>query len=141
MTKKSKPVDGKLSPTLQKFVRGDLTPKEMHIAAMNKKCEQCGAPASLRIRVLVRLEELIEKSPEYVAQIMATNPDGTCTVPIIPTKYGAMVKVSDIGACDRCRTAAEQAAARCPDWCLVEISAPPEDRNPVHVQVPGMLVH
>jgi len=126
------------SEHIRKFIKGEMTPREMHIAAMNKPCEQCGHPASVRLRVLVLLDELVQRNPEFVAQIMVSNPDGTCTVPTIPTKYGPMVKVSDIGACDSCRRSAEQAAAKCPSWCLVEISAPPEDKNPVQVQVPQM---
>ena len=123
---------------IQKFIKGDLTAREMHIAAMNKKCEQCGRPASVRLRVLVLLDELVQRNPEFVAQVMVSNSDGTCTVPTIPTKYGPMVKISDVGACDSCRSAAEIAAAKCPSWCLVEISVPPEDKNPVHIQVPQM---
>lgn len=124
---------------IQKFIRGELSARETHIAALNKKCEQCGRPAVVRLRVLVLLDELIQRNPEMVAQIMLTSPTGSCTIPTIPTKYGPMVKVSDIGACDQCRSTAEKAAAKCPSWCLVEISAPPEDRNPVQAQVPGKV--
>ena len=131
-----KKMNGRKPEHIQKFLRGEMTPRETHIAALNKACEQCGALAAVRLRVLVLLDELVQRSPEFVAQIMVANPDGSCTVPTIPTKYGPMVKVSDIGACDSCRSAAERAAARCPSWCLVEISAPPEDKNPVHFQVP-----
>lgn len=134
-----KKVNGRAPEHIQKFAKGELTPRETHIAALNKRCEQCGRPASVRLRVLVLLDELVQRSPELVAQVMMTNPDGSCTVPTIPTKYGPMVKVSDVGACDSCRSAAEKAAARCPSWCLVEISVPPEDKNPVHAQVPGKV--
>ena len=57
---------------IRKFLKGDLTPRETHIAAMNKRCEQCGAPASVRLRTLVLLDELVQRSPELVAQIMVT---------------------------------------------------------------------
>jgi hypothetical protein len=133
-----KKMNGRTPEHIRKFVSGEMTARETHIAALNKPCEQCGRPASVRLRVLVLLDELVQRNPELVAQIMVSNPDGSCTVPTIPTKYGPMVKVSDIGACDSCRSAAEIAAAKCPSWCLVEISAPPEDKNPVLFQVPEM---
>jgi hypothetical protein len=131
-----KKVNGRTPEHIRKFVRGEMTARETHIAALNKPCEQCGRPASVRLRVLVLLDEMVQRNPEFVAQIMVSNPDGACLVPTIPTKYGPMVKVSDIGACDSCRHAAESAAAKCPSWCLVEISVPPEDKNPVQFQVP-----
>ncbi len=123
---------------IKRFMDGRATPDEAHRAiGIRKKCEQCGAPAAVRIKVLVELQELTRRQPEFVAQIMVTNPNGPF-VPTVETKHGHMVKVSDIGACDLCRVDAERAAARGPSWCIVEI-----DRRglssefPTLVQVPA----
>lgn len=123
---------------VRRFMGGTMTPQEVHTQALNMRCEQCGAPAAERIRVLVQLKELVARNPEYVAQIMATNPDGP-SVPTVPTKYGPMVKVSDVGACRNCAAAAEKAAARGPSWAIVEITRGPDPTNRVVVQVPGAL--
>jgi hypothetical protein len=64
-------------------------------------------------------------------------------VPTIPTKFGDLAVISDVGTCDRCRPAAERAAAhpsrRIPralrESLLVEILEPPENLNPVSAQV------
>ncbi len=121
---------------LKRFMGGRATPQEVFRAVgVRKKCAQCGCPASVRIRVLVELKELIKRQPEFVAQIMASNPTGQPVVPTVPTIHGPMVKVSDVGACSQCRTAAERAAARGPSWAIVEIDAGPKET--VQAQVPG----
>ena len=126
---------------LKLITGGNMTPSELHRAiGIRKSCMYCGQPAAVRIRVLVALDELTRRQPEYVAQIMATNPDGSWTVPTLPTKYGPMVKVSDVGACSHCRREAEIAAARGPSWAIVEISAGPDPTNKVAAQVPVALV-
>ena len=122
---------------VKKFMDGRMSPQELHRAlGIRKKCEQCGAPAAVRIRVLVELAELVKRQPEFVAQIMATNQNGPY-VPTIDTKYGKMVKISDVGACENCRKSAEIAAARGPSWCIVEIDRGPSPTNPVSGQVPN----
>lgn len=123
---------------IKRFAGGKMTPQEMHVQAMHKPCALCGMPASARLRTLVQLNELIKRQPEFVAQVAATNPAGPF-IPTVPTTYGPMVKVSDVGACTRCRKQAEIAAARGPSWAIVEISEGPEARNPVHAQVPGLI--
>lgn len=123
---------------IRKFMDGRATPQEIHRAiGIRKNCVYCGRPAAIRIKVLIELGELTKRQPEYVAQIMVTNPNGPY-VPTIPTIHGPMVKVSDVGACDLCRADAEKAAARGPSWAIVEI-----DRGPVEkttVPVPSSLV-
>lgn len=121
---------------LKRFASGKMTPQEMHVQSLHKSCAVCGAPATVRLRTLVQLSELVKRQPEFVAQVMATNPNGPY-VPAVPTIHGPMVKVSDIGTCPNCRKAAEVAAARGPSWAIVEIVEGPESRNPVLVQVPG----
>jgi len=115
---------------LTKFMQGRMTPDEAHRAyGIRKKCNSCGRPAAIRIKVLVALDELTKRQPEFVAHIAATNPDGPY-VPTVPTKYGPMVKISDIGACDNCKRDAERAAAKGPSWVIVEIDRGPGDVKP-----------
>ena len=126
----------------QEILKKKLAPHELHRAlGIRKKCEQCGAPAAIRIKVLVALDELTRRAPEYVANIMASNPDGPF-VPTIETKYGPMVKTSDIGACDNCRVEAEKAAAKGPSWAIVEIDRQGLSGSfPIVAQVPGFSEH
>jgi hypothetical protein len=112
---------------LDKFMKGQMTPSEVHKKyGVRKSCQSCGAPASIRIRVLVTLAELTQRQPEFVANIAASNPDGPY-VPTVPTKFGPMVLISDVGACDNCKGEAERAAAHHPSWAIVEINRGPKD--------------
>lgn len=120
---------------IRKLAGGSMTPQEMHRAiGLRKRCVGCGQPAAVRIKVLVQLSELVKRQPEFVAQIMATNPEGP-VMPTVPTKFGPMVKVSDVGACELCRKTAMVTAARAPSWALVEIDEGP--KNTTQVQVPS----
>ena len=122
---------------IKKFAGGRETPQEMHRRlGIRKNCALCGHPAAIRIKVFAPLAELIKRTPEYVAGICASNPDGPY-VPTIDTTYGKMVKISDVGACDLCKTQAEKEAAKGPSWMLVEIDRGPG--NTVAVQVPAGL--
>lgn len=109
---------------INKFDGGNRTPDEYHrehgFSRTSRKCAVCGAPSAIRIRVLIALDELTRRQPEYVAQIAASNPNGPY-VPTVKTKYGDMVLISDVGACDNCKTAAEVEAAKGPSWAIVEI--------------------
>lgn len=141
--KKAKP-DLKVIPgaagKIQDFLSGKLSAQETHrAAAFHAHPCICGRPAVVRIKVLVQLAELTKRQPEMIAQICATNPDGSWTVPTVPTKYGPMVKVSDIGACENCRADAEKAAARGPSWAIVEIDRGPNPKEAVSAAVPDNI--
>lgn len=120
---------------MDRFMDGAATPQEVHrTLGINKACVGCGRPAGIRIKVLAEYGELVQRNPDFVALLMVASPDGA-TVPTVATKYGPMVLISDIGACELCRKTAEVAAARgAPSWCIVEIDRGP--REAVHVQVP-----
>ena len=121
---------------ITKFMDGRMTPNEAHRAlGIRKKCAGCGRPAAIRIRVLADLKELTKQQPQFVAAIAASNPAGPF-VPVVPTKYGPMVMLSDIGACDLCRKTAEVTAAQSPSWCIIDIDRGPNERNKVVAQVP-----
>lgn len=124
---------------MKKFDGGRRTPDEVHreYALGNKRCVICKGPPAIRIRVLVQLSELQIRSPDYVIAIAASNPDGPY-VPTIPTKYGPMVKISDVCFCDLCKVDGEKEAAKGPSWAIVEIDRQGlgKNFNPV-VQVPA----
>lgn len=110
---------------IKKFDKGRSTPDEMHrryaLGIGKKVCKTCGNPKlAIRIRVLVQLAELVKRNPDFVAGIMASNPNGV-EVPTIRTKYGPMVRVTDEAFCDNCKVGAERAAAKGPSWAIVEI--------------------
>jgi hypothetical protein len=100
----------------------------------------CNGKPAIRIRVLAPLKELTERSPEFVAGVIASNPEGPF-VPTIATTYGPMVKLSDVAFCDLCKTEAERTAAKGPSWYIIEIDRQGLGKNygPL-VQVPEQVV-
>lgn len=114
---------------VKKFMGGRMTPDEVHRAlGLRVRC-LCGQPAAIRIKVLAPLQEVQDRNPQFVAMVAASNPDGPF-VPTIPSKYGNLVKLSDVGACDNCKTEAERVAAKHPSWCIVEIDRGPGKDKP-----------
>ncbi len=108
---------------IKKFDGGRSTPDEFHRknGMSRRKCATCSSSKlAIRIKVLVPHDELVRRNPDFVAMIITANPDGPF-VPTIDTKYGKMVRVSDVSFCDHCRVGAEREAARGPSWALVEI--------------------
>lgn len=107
---------------IKKFDGGRSTPDEMHrkFAFGPRRCHSCGGPPAIRIKVLMEAKEMLARSPDVAATIIALNKEGPF-LPTVATKYGPMVLVSDICACDLCKTEAEKAAAKGPSWCIVEI--------------------
>jgi hypothetical protein len=105
----------------------DMSAGELAAITFRKRCKFCGGPPSIRIRVLVQLDELTRREPEFVAMIAATNPDGPI-IPTIATTYGAMVRLRDYCACSACQVDAEVAAAHYPSWQIVEINRAPSEQ-------------
>lgn len=118
---------------IKKFQDGRETPTDMHRRlGVAMKCIGCGQAAAIVIRTFVTIEDLYAKQPELAGLIMARNPDG----PYVPTtkmKFGNMVRIAQAGACTRCAPDAERAAAKAPDWCLVEVSRGPKEKIVVSV--------
>jgi hypothetical protein len=124
---------------VKKFMGGRATPDEVHRAlAIRKACGLCGSPkAAIRIRILVPLKEVQAKAPEFLAEIMANNPQGpTAPLPVTETVYGPMLKISDQAACDNCKSNAEKLAAHPPrhwpfrDSMIVDIDRGPGKDKP-----------
>lgn len=121
-----------------KFMNGEMTPTEAHrkYAFGGKRCEGCKtAPAVMRIRIMIPLEEAYQKAPNYLAMLAATNPDAPGQVPTTQLKESAGDKVgkpyfmaSNTVWCAGCRVQAQLEAARgAPSWAVVEIDDGPKD--------------
>jgi hypothetical protein len=101
------------------FMGGRSTPEEMHRRfGIRKSCQLCGAPAILRIKTFVLVKDIREKTPEYLADLIASNPAGpTAAIPAFASKWGPALKVGDVGACENCSATAQKLAAHPPkDW-------------------------
>lgn len=108
---------------VKKFDGGNRTPDEVHrqLAFGKKRCVGCGSDKpAVRFRTLCPADELMKRNPDVAATIMALNREGP-QLPTIDTKYGPMVLVADVVACDNCKGEAERAAAKGPSWLIVEI--------------------
>ena len=125
---------------VKKFQGGRETPDEMHRRlGIRKICAICKKPAAIRIKVYVPLKELMNRNMSAVQALMLTNPLGPLApLPTIPMKFNGtvqqMLKVSDNGFCDLCKSQAEREAAHGPSWAFVEIDrGPGKDKFPTQV--------
>jgi len=111
------------------------SPQEMHarIAWHGRRCQACGGPPAILIRVLAPFKELYERAPDTLTVMANSDPEHPGQLPIIPTQYGPMLRTSEIVACARCAPSAEKAAAHGPSWCLVEIDRGPDPTGKVSV--------
>lgn len=100
------------------------------------RCTGCQSPnVVIQISTHMLTKELIDRHPEISALIMAKSEDGQ--MPSWQSKYGRMTMVGVAHACKHCQQALESAAARGPDYVLVEIDrGPGEDK--VVSQVPNL---
>ena len=121
----------------KKFMNGLLTPQEAHRKwGINRRCVHCNGPGACRIKVFMPLDELLKRAPNFVAALMATNPDESGKLPTARFKESAgdkqgkdYIKASDTVWCDHCKTEARLTAARnSPSWAVVEIEEGPQDK-------------
>ena len=121
----------------RRFADGKETPQEMHarVAWAGKRCLKCGGKPHIVIRVIAPLKELQRLCPEVLMAIAAGNPDPAHRgeVPVIPTVYGPMLRVSEVVACRLCAPDAEKAAAHGPSWTIVELDRGPDPKGRVVV--------
>jgi hypothetical protein len=110
----------------KQFMGGKMTPMEAHrkYAWGGRRC-QCGRAPSVRIISLCTEEEFRKRAdPRVLAAILMDN-EGT--LPTQPTTYGPIVRLGDSLACKSCSREAERAAAKLPDWVLVEFDRGPKE--------------
>lgn len=116
------------------FMGGRMTPKEAHrlYGFRGRRCV-CGQPAAIQIKTLMHHDDFVKHAdPEMVAAIIATNQSGP-RIPTIPTKFGPMVRVGQVYACDTCKVEAQRAAAKLPSWVLVEMDMGYQEKATVAV--------
>lgn len=120
----------------QKFMGGQMTPEEAHRKwGIGRRC-QCGAPGAGRIKVFMPLDELLKRAPNFVAMVMAANPDESGKLPTVRFKEHSgdtegkdYIKASDVVYCENCRVEARLAAAKgAPSWAVVEIDDGKKDK-------------
>lgn len=120
----------------QKFMGGQMTPEEAHRKwGIAKRC-QCGSPGACRIKVFMPVDELLKRAPNFVAAVMATNPDESGKLPTVRFKEHSgdtegkdYIKASDTVWCDNCKVGARLEAARgAPSWAVVEIDDGKKDK-------------
>lgn len=106
---------------------GQFSAEEVHsqgLAAAGARCDLCGAPPLTTFRSQALLVDLQAHSPQWVAAIATSNPNGSY-VPTFESKYGPMVTISTAHACKGCTPAAAKMAAKHPSWIHVEIDYGP----------------
>lgn len=119
-----------------KFMKGAMTPKEAHRKwGIARRCNHCNGPGACRIRVFMPLDELVKRSPNFVAALTVASPMGDGKLPTVRFKEASgdrdgkdYIKASDTVWCDQCKVEARLTAARnSPSWAVVEIDDGPKD--------------
>jgi hypothetical protein len=115
-----------MAKKVRKFMNGELSPVEAHrkFAWNGRRCE-CGIPAAVRIKTFMHAKEFARQAnPGVLAAILA---ESKGKMPTLPTTYGPMVRIGDAFACTMHSKDLEVAAAKLPDYVLVEIDRGPKD--------------
>lgn len=117
---------------VKKFMDGEYTPQEVHraLAWGGRKCDKCGQPAAVRVRVFADAQEVMQRSPQFIMKLAAEN---NGQVPVVDFKQGKFIRVSQAYGCSGCRADLEHEAAKAPSWCCVEIDEGPKET----IQVTG----
>lgn len=94
-----------------KRVLGGKTPAEVHRANTwaGHRCHSCGGPPAVQIASFMEAREFARRSPAAAA-ILASFRGGR--LPVFKSRWGKLVKINEVFACDLCRKGAEIAAAR-----------------------------
>lgn len=122
---------------IKKFMGGRMTPEEAHAKlGIRKKCLGCGQPATFRVRMFATAQDFMRYMPREAAYVASQNPAG----PFIPTTkmtYGDMVLISDVGACNLCKSKLQKQAAKHPDWMFPEFDDAARFKDKALTQVPS----
>ena len=104
---------------MKKFDGGRRTPAEYHREAVygGKTCSTCDQPAAMAAKMLADDVEFMRRHPDaYMALINKFGGD-----PSFETKWGKMVTVEVVYACDQCKNGMRRfVASRQQDWMHVE---------------------
>lgn len=114
----------------KKLFGGRETAMEVHRAGAwgNRPCTTCGGPPILRIVVLCPVMDYILKVHPVIIEMRKAANDGI--LPMMPSKFGPLIRMTNVYACSNCARSAEAAAARPPagwrDSLIVDIDRGPE---------------
>lgn len=104
---------------IKKFDGGRRSPAEVHreLGLGGRQCSTCDAPAALKAKLMADDAEFRRRHPDaYMLLIHRFGGD-----PSFETKWGRMVVVEEIYACDQCKDGMRKfVAARQQDWQHVE---------------------
>jgi hypothetical protein len=105
---------------MKKFDGGRSTPAEYHRKTVyaGRACTTCGQPAAMSAKLLADDAEFLRRHPEaYMALINRHGGD-----PSFETKWGKMVTVEVVYACDQCKDGMRRfVASRATDYMHVEL--------------------
>jgi hypothetical protein len=111
--------DTKRAVHVKKFDGGKRTPAEVHrqLVFAGKTCSTCDQPAAVAAKMLGDDEEFRRRHPDaYMLLIAKFGGD-----PSFETKWGRMVTIEVIYACDRCKDGMRRFVAhRTQDWMHVD---------------------
>jgi hypothetical protein len=108
-----------MSIHMKRFDNGKRTPAEYHreLVLGGKHCSTCDQPAAMAAKLMAEDAEFCRRHPDaYLLLIQKFGGD-----PAFETKWGKMVIIEVIYACDHCKGGLRRfAAARQQDWMHVE---------------------
>jgi hypothetical protein len=128
-----------MSNTVKKFMNGKMTPMEAHrrFAWGNKPCTTCGGAPVIRLKTFMKADDFTSVVEPGIMTMIAAACDGR--LPTVPTKFGPIVRIGDAYACRACQKDAEVAAARLPEYVIVEIDRGVRD-VPIQVGATGLVL-
>ena len=124
---------------VKKFMDGKMTPMEAHrrLAWGGKGCTTCGGASVIRIKTFMKADDFTSQVEPGVMAMIAAACGGK--LPTVPTKFGPIVRIGDAYACRACQKDAEVAAARLPEYVVVEIDRGPAG-IPIQVGATGLVL-
>ena len=124
---------------MKRFADGKESPLDMHrrFAWGGKPCTTCGGAPVLRIKTFMKADDFTSTVEPGVMAMIAAACGGK--LPTVPTKFGPIVRIGDAYACKACQKDAEVAAARLPEFVIVELDRGPRD-VPIQVGATGLVL-
>ena len=128
-----------MAGAVKKFMNGKMTPMEAHrrFAWGNKPCTTCGGAPVIRLKTFMKADDFTSVVEPGIMAMIAAACDGK--LPTVPTKFGPIVRIGDAYACKACQKDAEVAAARLPEYVIVELDRGPKD-VPIQVGATGLVL-
>lgn len=96
------------------------------------RCQGCGGPPHVRAIIMAPLDEVSKRG-----MFPADMPQHEIVKLVVPIQSStdkrpqAFVRMSVTYSCSLCRKDFEKALAKTPSWCIVEITAGPDETNKI----------